>query len=193
MHFCNPEKLLPAPVRSFIETLPEYIPDPEKRMLTVIELSRLNIMHRSGGPFGAAVFEHCSGRLIAAGVNVVIESRCSHAHAEMIALAAAEQRLRTHDLGLCRPELELVTSTEPCAMCFGAIIWSGIRHVLCGATCSDAEQTGFDEGPKPADWRSCLERRGISVTTEQCRAEAGSVLLAYSRSGGPVYNPDRSR
>jgi len=162
-------------------------------MLTVIELSRLNVLHRTGGPFGAAVFEHGSGRLSAAGVNVVIESRCSHAHAEMIAIAAAEQQLRTYDLGLCRPELELVPSTEPCAMCFGAIIWSGIRHVLCGATGSDAEETGFDEGPKPSDWRTCLEMRGISVATEQCRAAAKTVLLAYNRGGGPLYNPDRAR
>lgn len=193
MLFCNPESLLPAPVREFIDTLPEVIPDPHKRMLTVIELSRLNVLHRTGGPFGAAVFEHGSGRLIAAGVNAVLESRCSHAHAEMIALAAAEHRLRTHDLALHRQDMELVTSTEPCAMCFGAIIWSGIRHVICGATSSDAEDTGFDEGPKPADWKACLETRGITLTTERCRAEARSVLLAYKAEGGPVYNSERGR
>jgi tRNA(Arg) A34 adenosine deaminase TadA len=160
-------------------------------MLAVVEFSRLNVLHRTGGPFGAAVFEHRSGKLIAAGVNVVVESLCSHAHAEMIALAAAEQRLQTHDLGRHSPLLELVTSTEPCTMCLGAIIWSGIRHVVCGATGNDAEKTGFDEGPKSADWKKSLEEREITVRTGCCRNEARSVLLEYRERGGIVYNPDR--
>jgi len=124
MIFCNTIGILPRPVRTYLETLPECIAEERQRMLAVVELSRLNAVHRTGGPFGAAVFESATGRLIAAGVNVVVESCCSHAHAEMVALAAAEQRLETFDLGRHNTALELVTSTEPCAMCFGAIIWS---------------------------------------------------------------------
>lgn len=193
MLFCNPELLLPDTIRAFIETLPDTIPDQKKRMLTVIELSRLNVLHSTGGPFGAAVFTSKTGRLIAAGVNVVVESRCSHAHAEMVALAAAEHYLKTYDLGLPElPDLELVTSTEPCAMCFGAIIWSGIRKIISGATSRDAEAAGFDEGPKPDNWIACLETRGITVVTEVCRAEAGTVLKAYNAGGGQIYNPQRT-
>lgn len=192
MTFCNAFDILPGPVGSFIETLPELIAEERQRMLAVIELSRLNAAHRTGGPFGAAVFESATGRLIAAGVNVVVESRCSHAHAEMVALAAAEQRLETFDLGRHNTALELVTSTEPCAMCFGAIIWSGIRRIITGATGSDAEAAGFDEGPKPAEWKECLEHRGISVRTELCRPEAREVLMSYRDTGGIIYNPQRT-
>ncbi|MBN1279148.1 MAG: nucleoside deaminase [Chlorobiaceae bacterium] len=191
MLVCNTRQLLPDPLKAFLAILPETISEETERMLTVIELSRLNVLHGTGGPFGAAVFETATGRLISAGVNVVVESRCSHAHAEMIALAAAEQQLQTFDLSTHKPELELVTSAEPCAMCFGAIIWSGIRKILSGATGRDAEEAGFDEGPKPADWKKCLERRGICVTTELCRNEARAVLTSYRDAGGIIYNPQR--
>ena len=110
----------------------------------------------------------------------------------MVALAAAEQRFETFDLGKHHTTLELVTSTEPCAMCFGAIIWSGIRRIVTGATGSDAEEAGFDEGPKPADWKACLEHRGISVMTEHCRTEAREVLMSYRDTGGIIYNPQRT-
>ena len=33
---------------------------------------------------------------------------------------------------------ELVTTTEPCAMCLGAIPWSGLSSVVCGARDQDA-------------------------------------------------------
>ena len=43
----------------------------EARMQFVIDLARRNIEHKTGGPFGAAVFEAGSGRLLAPGVNLV--------------------------------------------------------------------------------------------------------------------------
>lgn len=192
MIFSDAHDMLPCSARAFIATLPEVITDEKQRMRAVIELARLNVLHRTGGPFGAAVFETVTGRLIAAGVNVVVESHCSHAHAEMVALAAAEQRLRTYDLGTHNTALELVTSTEPCAMCFGAVIWSGIRRLISGATGYDAEEAGFDEGPKREDWKECLEHRGISVKTELCREEARTVLMTYRDGGGTIYNPHRT-
>jgi hypothetical protein len=68
------------------------------------------------------------------------------------------------DLGGPRhPLYELVASTQPCAMCLGATPWSGVRHLVCGARDEDAEEIGFDEGMKPADWIRSLEERGITV------------------------------
>jgi hypothetical protein len=45
------------------------------------------------------------------------------------------------------PAYELATSCDPCAMCLGATLWSGVRHVRCGATRDDAMLLRFDEGP----------------------------------------------
>lgn len=159
------------------------------RMRFVIQLALTNVTARTGGPFGAAVLEAQTGRLIAVGVNVVEPSNCSLAHAEMVALANAHQALRHFDLGTGgMPGLELVTSCEPCAMCYGAIIWSGICRVACGARSSDATSIGFDEAPKPKNWIAELEKRRIAVTRDLCRDEAISVLRRYERSGGRIYN-----
>ena len=111
---------------------------------------------------------------------------------EIVALILAQQKTGSFDLGAeGMGPYELVTSTEPCAMCLGAVQWSGVRGLVCGAQGEDAERIGFDEGEKPANWKEALERRGISVVRDVCREEAATVLREYAESGGVLYNPAR--
>jgi tRNA(Arg) A34 adenosine deaminase TadA len=160
------------------------------RMHFVIRLAMENVEHSTGGPFGAAVFEATTGTLVSIGVNMVVSANCSHSHAEMVALANAQTALGTFNLGAAGlSEHELITSCEPCAMCYGAIPWSGVRRVVCGARGIDAETIGFDEGPKPKRWASALEARSISVIRDVCREEAVAVLQEYQKRGGMIYNP----
>ena len=166
----------------------EY-PTEENRMRLVIELSRLNVDHRTGGPFGAGIFDLSTNRLVAPGVNLVATSNLSAAHAEMVAIMVTQQVVGHFDLGgEDLPQYELVASTEPCAMCFGAIPWSGVRRLVCGAREEDVRGIGFDEGPKVSDWVAALEQRGISVARDVCRDEAAAVLRYYVENGGPIYN-----
>ncbi len=110
-------------------------------------------------------------------------------HAEMVALSLAQKKLANYDLGAeGLPVHEIVTSTEPCAMCFGAIPWSGVSRVICGARDEDARRIGFDEGPKLADWRAALEARRIEVIHDVQRDRASQVLDDYLHSGGRIYN-----
>jgi tRNA(Arg) A34 adenosine deaminase TadA len=161
----------------------------DDRMALVIRLARENVRQGTGGPFGAAVFDIATGRLIAPGVNRVLSLGCSICHAEMMAIAAAQQRIGNFDLGLAGPAgAELVASTEPCAMCFGAVPWSGVRRLVCGARDEDARAIGFDEGPKLADWAGALAARGIAVVRDVLRDEAAAVLREYAESGGVIYN-----
>jgi tRNA(Arg) A34 adenosine deaminase TadA len=163
-------------------------PCSEERMRLVITLARRNVEH-GGGPFAAAVFDAEAGRLVASGVNAVVPWHCSIAHAEMVAIVLAQQHYGTHDLGRSDlPPLELVTSVEPCAMCLGAIPWSGIGRLVCGAREDDARAIGFDEGDKPADWIEGLRRRGITTTRDLLRDEAAAVLRGYAQAGGAIYN-----
>jgi tRNA(Arg) A34 adenosine deaminase TadA len=157
-------------------------------MELVIQLAESNVRRGSGGPFAAAVFDLEDRALVAVGVNLVVASGFSVAHAEVVALSLAQQRTGGFDLGAGPASRELVTSTEPCAMCLGAICWSGVRQVVCGARGEDARQIGFDEGPKPADWASGLERRGIAVTRDVMRERAAQVLRSYRDGAGPIYN-----
>lgn len=164
------------------------LPDVDDRMRLAIALSRRSA-ETEGGPFGAAVFEVESQRLVAPGVNLVVSAGTSIAHAEMVALALAQRVVGSFDLGAdAARAFELVTSTEPCAQCFGALPWSGIRHLVCGASTRDAETIGFDEGPKPKEWVEALERRSIRVRRGVLGDEAKEVLEAYARAGGIIYN-----
>jgi tRNA(Arg) A34 adenosine deaminase TadA len=167
--------------------------DAGERMRLAIDLARRNVAAGTGGPFGAAVFEAENGRLLAVGVNLVVAARCSILHAEVVALILAQRSLGDYDLGgEGLPACELVTSAEPCAMCFGAVLWSGVRRLVCAAREEDVRAVGFDEGPKPVDWPGELQRRGITVVRDVCRDEAVTVLKGYALGGGLVYNPHRS-
>ena len=155
----------------------------------VTTLSKLNAEQGTGGPFGAGIFRTDTSELVAPGVNLVLTAQSSIAHAEMVAIIIAQQGIACHDLGAPGlPAHELVTSCEPCTMCLGAICWSGVRHLICGARGSDAEAIGFDEGPKPGNWVTGLEQRGITVTTDIGRLNATQVLKNYVEQGGEVYN-----
>lgn len=182
------EFILPDWIAEYAGDQP-VITDIGGRMDFVIEASRLNVEKETGGPFAAAVFEGDSGRLVSLGVNLVTTLRASILHAEIIAITLAQRRAETWDLGASHlPRYELVSSTEPCAMCIGALSWSGIARVVTGATDADARGIGFDEGPKPDDWRGALESRAIEVMTEVNRDKASEVLADYARRGGRIYN-----
>jgi tRNA(Arg) A34 adenosine deaminase TadA len=72
--------------------------------------------------------------------------------------------------------------------CLGAVYWSGIRRLVCGARVADAEAAGFDDGPRSSDWVDQLGRRGIAVELEVLLDRARTVLSDYTAQGGVVYN-----
>jgi tRNA(Arg) A34 adenosine deaminase TadA len=161
----------------------------EAQMQVAIELARENVVRGTGGPFGAAVFEVASGRFIGAGVNSVERLRNSVLHAEILALMLAEAEASSFSLhGPNVPEHVLVTTCEPCAMCLGAILWSGVRRVVCAATRDDALRIGFDEGPVFAESYEYLRKRGVSVVRNVLAADARAVMELYRVRGGLVYN-----
>jgi tRNA(Arg) A34 adenosine deaminase TadA len=183
---------LPDWVKSFVATSPEVFPNVEDRMRFVIALARQNVQRETGGPFASAVFDR-NGRLIAPGVNMVVTSNCSVLHAEIVALVIAQKTLGRYDLSdEGRLHYDLVAAAEPCAMCFGAVPWSGVRRLVCGARDEDARAIGFDEGPKLDDWVKALNNRGIAVVRDVLRDEAAAVLREYVAAGGPIYNSGRS-
>ncbi|MCC5863776.1 MAG: nucleoside deaminase [Wenzhouxiangella sp.] len=182
---------LPPWIAGFRAALPACLETPEQRMEVAIDLSRQNVLAGSGGPFGALVVAEDSGEVVALGVNRVEPGSCSSAHAEIVALSMAQRLAADWNLGRHpAAPLQLVSSCEPCAMCLGAIPWSGVASVLCGATKADAEAAGFDEGDRPDEWMEKMAARGIRVHIGLMRAEAAAVLDLYARSGKTIYGPD---
>lgn len=174
---------LPDWVRGVTDPSARYPDDPSKMRLAVA-LARGNVVHRSGGPFGAAVFAG-DGRLVAVGVNSVERLHSSCLHAEVVALMFAQATVGAYRLA----GQELVSSCDPCAMCLGAALWSGVRRILCGAAREDAERLGFDEGPVfPGSYRY-LADRGVEVVQGILADDARAVLELYRTAGGAIYNP----
>lgn len=170
--------------------LPEFMPNPEDRMRAVIEFSRQNIRQQTGGPFAAGIFEKKTGKRVMLGVNRVMPTNCSTAHAEVVAIALAQQKLASFDLGgTGMADHELVVNWRPCIMCLGALMWSGVRHLTIAGSGPELETiTGFDEGFVPADWVEQLKMRGISVEDNLLNSEAIEVFREFADSGSYVYN-----
>lgn len=178
---------LPAWVRPFLVDWQQPLLSTDLRMQLAVALSMESVQQKTGGPFGAVVVNEQTGALVSVGINLVTTAGLSIAHAEMVALSLAQLSMGQWNLSHTGP-LQLVTSCEPCAMCFGALPWSGIKSLVCGARKEDAEAAGFDEGDKPENWVGSLQRRGIEVQRGVLRSEAASVLAYYHDNGGPIYN-----
>ena len=184
---------LPEWIDTFLAEYPVVISSMETQMRFVLDLTERNIREKTGGPFGAAVFEQESGKLVSVGVNVVVEQNCSAAHAEMMALMLAQKKIGHYDLGDARSvKHRLVTSGKMCAMCLGNVCWSGIKEVVSSAEPEDVERiTGFDEGPTPPDYNDQLKLRGINLVPELLREQGKKVLQLYIDQNGKVYNATR--
>jgi tRNA(Arg) A34 adenosine deaminase TadA len=175
-------------VHSVVDWDRRYASD-EERMRLAIAVSRANVERGTGGPFGAAIFESLSGRLVAVGMNSVVRLNNCTLHGEMVAFMMAQQRVGSFSLSADgQPVHELHTSCEPCAMCLGGTLWSGVKRVVYGATRDDAARLNFEEGPVfPASYRY-LEERGIEIVRQVLRDEAREVLELYRASSGRIYN-----
>lgn len=188
----TPPRVLEIPLPAWVDEVVQWdrrYPAGDHRMRLAIALSRENVERELGGPFGAAVFEAGSGAVLGVGINSVERLGSSVLHAETMALMFAQRRLGSHSLAApAAPGYELVSSCEPCAMCLGAVHWSGVRRLVTGATRADASALGFDEGPVFPESYAYLERRGLEVERGVLRDEALAVLARYRERGGPVYN-----
>lgn len=161
----------------------------EERMRLAIAIARENVVRDTGGPFGAVVAERDSGRVVAVGMNSVVRLSNSTLHGEMVAFMMAQQTVGSYTLNLPgRPVHDLYTSCEPCAMCLGATLWSGVKCVYYGAARDDAARLKFEEGPVFKASYEYLEERGLEIVGPLLRDEARAVLELYRQRSGKIYN-----
>ena len=138
------------------------------------------------GPFLAAIYDE-EGNLIAKEANSVVHEQCSNNHAEMNTIKAAEKKLGTYDLSPYN--LSLYVTSEPCIMCLGGILWSGIKNLYYGVPSKRVEEiTGFDEGFKH-NWLEEFKNRGITVYGNIEQEAGEKVLEQYVKSGKEIYKP----
>ena len=162
---------LPAWIDELLAAGARYVSDEDKVGLA-IELARRNVLHRTGGPFGAAVFPVGGERPVGVGVNLVERAHNSILHAETVAMMHAEHERATHGL----EGHELFASGEPCAMCLGATHWAAVERLVFAALREDAHAVGYDEGPVFPESYAYLEARGLRIVGGLRREESADVL-----------------
>ena len=138
------------------------------------------------GPFYAEIYDK-NGNFVVASSNSVVEDKCCLFHAEVNTIKKAHDKFKEYSLA---PEdLTIYVNAEPCIMCAGAIMWSGIKTVYFGVPSSEVEKiTGFDEGYKP-NWIKEFKKRGITVYGNIEPLAGKKVLKDYVNSGKEIYKP----
>ncbi len=154
------------------------VPNP-RFMRRAIDLSLRNVRNTRGGPFGAVVVKN--GRIVAEGANRVTATNDPTAHAEVVAIRRACNKLGAFELEGC----EIYTSCEPCPMCLGAIYWARPSHVYFANTQDDAAKIGFDDRFIYRELKVPLARRRIPMTGFM-RREALAAFHAWEKKQDKV-------
>jgi guanine deaminase len=146
-------------------------------MARAIQLSLENVRSGRGGPFGCVVVK--DGDIVAESANQVTLTNDPTAHAEVLAIRQACQKLRCFELRGC----DLYTSCEPCPMCLGAIYWARIDRVYFGNLAEDAAKIGFDDSAIYGELRRPHAQREIPMI-QMMRREAQVAFRAWEENPG---------
>lgn len=101
-------------VKNTIQLDPEELAQKKKFMELALEEGRKAMNSGAGGPFGAVIVRN--NEVVSCGYNMVFETLDPTAHAEIVAIRNATQKLGQLDLSDC----ELFTTCEPCPSVFGS-------------------------------------------------------------------------
>lgn len=136
----------------------------EAFMRRAIRISIDNI-NQNGGPFGAVIVK--DGQIVAESGNRVTENLDPTAHAEIMAIRQACEKLKTFDLSGC----EIYSSCEPCPMCLSAIYWARLDALYFANTKEDAKRIDFDDSFIYEQIPLSIEKRSIP-TSQHLHEEA---------------------
>jgi guanine deaminase len=151
----------------------------KKFMRKAIRLSMENVQSGNGGPFGTVIVKN--GKIIATGVNEVTKSNDPTAHAEMIAIRNACEKLNSFQLDGC----DIYCSCEPCPMCLGAIYWARPKSIYFANSKKDAAEINFDDNVIYQEIKLPIHERKLT-TTQLLRNEAQSVFLQWQESENKI-------
>jgi guanine deaminase len=148
-------------------------------MTRAIQLSIENVHSGRGGPFGTVIAK--DGSIIAESANQVTATNDPTAHAEILAIRLACQKLGFFELRGC----DLYTSCEPCPMCLGAIYWARLNKVYFGNLAADAAKVGFDDSAIYAEIGQPHAEREIPMI-QMMREEALAAFLAWEANPSKI-------
>lgn len=159
-----------------------------KNIMTNVYQKTAEGVKNGKGPFYAEIYDE-NGNFVVSSSNSVVEDNCALYHAEVNTLKKAFEKYKQYDLS--PQNLTIYINAEPCIMCAGALMWSGVKTIYFGVPSKDVERiTGFDEGYKP-NWVREFKKRGITVYGSIEKATGEKVLQDYVNSGKEIYKPSR--
>ena len=154
-------------------------PEEQKFLERAIELSKQGMESGKGGPFGCVIVKN--NQIVGEGNNKVTSSNDPTAHAEVVAIRDACNKLHTYQLDGC----DIYTSCEPCPMCLGAIYWARPARLFFGGTHKDAAEFGFDDSFIYQQSRLPVEQRHIP-TVQVMGEEALAGFLEWRKSTAKI-------
>lgn len=143
-------------------------PRDERFMRIALEEAR-EAARKDEVPVGAVIV--CGGRILARAHNLTETLNDVTAHAEIMAITAAETALG----GKYLPQCTLYVTVEPCPMCAGAIAWSQLGRVVWGASDPKRGFTRFSTSANPFLHPRTLVREGV------LKEEAATLMSDFFR------------
>ena len=149
-------------------------------MKLAIDEARRTMNENKGGPFGAVITDK-DGNVVSVASNLVLESHDPTAHAEIMAIRRASEKLGTHDFS----EYTLYATGYPCPMCLSAIIWANIKKVYYGTNLEDAEDIGFRDDFIYKYFNG--DNKEVLELTNICHNDAKMLFDEYKNNNKEIY------
>lgn len=141
----------------------------EKFIDIAIELSKKAVY-----PYGAIIVKN--GEIIGRSDSDVPVSKTAYSHAELRAIEDAMDHLGGHLCAEGGKDCVIYSSCEPCAMCMGAILYTGIEKLVYGATLEDSKECVNDILVKAQVVADNCKNRNIEIIKEIHRDKSVEVL-----------------
>lgn len=146
----------------------------EEYMDIAIELSK-----KAAYPYGAIIVKN--GEIIGRSDADVAVSKSNFSHAELRAIEDAMDCLGGHLCAEGGKDCTIYSSCEPCAMCMGAILYTGIKKLVYGATLEDSKECVNEILVKAQAVANACQNRKIKIIPEVNRAKAVEVLRKFKK------------
>ncbi|KZO00343.1 nucleoside deaminase [Pseudobacillus badius] len=144
-------------------------------MKRAVELAAENVKN-GGQPFGAVLVK--DSRIIAEGVNELHKKHDISAHAEMLAIRRAQEKLATNNLA----GYAMYASGEPCPMCFAAMYFAGITDAFYCVPVEEAADAGLaTSGLIYKDLKKSKEERTLSMVHMPLDQDQENPLILWKK------------
>lgn len=147
--------------------------DDEKFIDIAIELSKKSIY-----PYGAIIVKN--GEIIGRSDVDVPVSKTVFSHAELRAIENAMEHIGGHLCAEGGKGCTIYSSCEPCAMCMGAILYTGIERLVYAGTLEDSKECVNEIIVKAEDVADVCKNRKIEIIKELHRDKAVEVLKNWT-------------